>query len=74
MLLMATKHPSYYIVTSETGTQPHAWKWELHSSGKPMGVKVSEAGFISRSAAEFAGKRALEQFLELLAQEEKRKR
>ncbi len=33
MLLMATKRPSYYIVTSETGTQPHAWKWELHSYG-----------------------------------------
>ena len=74
MLLMATKRPSYFIFVSDAGTRPYPWKWQLHRSGEPMGVKLSEGGFISRSAAELAGTRALQQFLELLDQEEKRKR
>jgi hypothetical protein len=37
-----------------------------------MGVRISEGGFRSQMAAEFAGDRALEDFLEQLAVEERR--
>jgi hypothetical protein len=60
-------------VVSDAGTRPYPWKWQLHRSGEPMGVKLSEGGFISRSAAELAGTRAVQQFLEFLDQEERRK-
>jgi hypothetical protein len=39
-----------------------------------MGVRIGNRGYQSQTAAEFAGKHALEDFLATLAQEEKRKR
>jgi len=39
-----------------------------------MGVKLGSGGYQSQSAAEFAGKNALERFLVELAQEERRER
>jgi hypothetical protein len=39
-----------------------------------MGVIVGRSGFQSQSAAEFAGKQALEEFLAELAKEERRRR
>jgi hypothetical protein len=39
-----------------------------------MGVRVGRSGYQSQAAAEYAGKRALEDFLKVLAKEEKRSR
>ena len=62
----------FYIVTRENGRRPNPWSWELRRKGQPMGVKVSETGFKSQMAAEFAGKRALNEFLDALSKEERR--
>ena len=70
---MATR-PDYYIVTFDTDQGPYPWAWELRRRGKPMGVRIRESGYQSRAAAEFAGKRALAEFLEALAKEERRTR
>jgi hypothetical protein len=71
--VMATR-PDYYIVTFDTDQRPYPWAWELRRRGKPMGVRIRESGYQSRAAAEFAGKRALAEFLEALAKEERRTR
>jgi hypothetical protein len=39
-----------------------------------MGVRLGAAGFQSQAAAEYAGKQALERFLEELSKEERQKR
>jgi hypothetical protein len=39
-----------------------------------MGIKIGNGGYQSETAAEFAGKRALEDFLKALAKEERQKR
>jgi hypothetical protein len=39
-----------------------------------MGVRITEGGYRSQAAAEYAGKMALARFLEALANEEKRGR
>jgi hypothetical protein len=39
-----------------------------------MGVRIREKAYQSQTAAEFAGKRALAEFLEALAKEERRTR
>ena len=70
---MGDKH-TYTVVTSETTKRPNPWKWELYRDGKPLGVKVFREGYVSQTAADFAGQRALKEFLQLLAQEEKRKK
>ena len=57
----------YYIITSREGEHPKAWCWEIQRRSKPMGVKLSGSGFQSEAAAEFAGKRALGEFLVALS-------
>ena len=69
---MATK-PVYYIETVDTGVRPHPWRWEIRRHGEPMGVSIGGGGYQSRAAAEYAGKQALERFLEELGKEERRK-
>ena len=44
---------------------------ELRRRSKPMGVRVRENGYQSQTAAKFAGRLALAEFLEALAREEK---
>ncbi len=70
---MATA-PDYYIAIFDTGGRPHPWRWELRRHSEPMGVIVGRAGYQSQAAAEYAGKRALENFLRDLAEEERRSR
>jgi hypothetical protein len=65
---MAMK-PFYYIVCFETGEQPNPWAWELKRRGEPMGVKVIGRGYQSKTAAEYAGRIALQSFIEALAKE-----
>src|SRR3974390_1419751 len=70
---MATE-PDYYIVTFETGKRPYPWRWEIRRLSSPMGVRMTEGGYQSQAAAEYAGKIALTRFLEALAIEVKRGR
>ena len=69
---MATE-PDYYIETVDSGVRPHPWRWELRRRSMPMGVRVGADGFQSQTAAEYAGKQALNRFLQDLAREARRK-
>jgi hypothetical protein len=53
----------YFVFTSESGSTPNLWSWEIRRKSRPMGIKLSESGFRSSQAADFAGKRALSDFL-----------
>ena len=70
---MATE-PDYYIVTLKTDQRPFSWRWEIRRHSQPMGVKLGAGGYQSQGAAEFAGERALEEFLIELPREERRRR
>jgi hypothetical protein len=70
---MATER-DYYIVTFETDKRPYPWRWEIRRRSKQMGVRMTESGYQSEAAAEYAGKVALTRFLDALAIEEKRDR
>ena len=72
---MAT-HPinDYYVVTSRRGERPERWGWEICRESKPLGIKMTADGFQSEMAAQFAGKRALANFLADLSKEEIRAR
>jgi hypothetical protein len=59
---MATE-PDYYIAAIDTGQCPLRWRWELRRHSSPMGVIVGRSGYQDRASAEYAGKRALENFL-----------
>jgi hypothetical protein len=63
----------YYVVTSRRLGSPNRWSWEIRRKSKPMGIKMTEDGFQPDLAAQFAGNRALTDFLAELAKEEKRK-
>jgi hypothetical protein len=65
--------PDYYVVALDTGHGPFRWRWELRRRSSPMGVKVGSGGYQSQSAAEFAGKQVLPDFLKELVREERRK-
>jgi hypothetical protein len=71
-VLMATK-PDYHVFTFQTDERPFPWRWEIRRYSKPMGVKLGSGGYQSQSAAEFAGKNALERFLVELLKEERRR-
>jgi hypothetical protein len=64
----------YYVVTSRHGQQPERWSWEMHRKSKPLGIKMTGDGYQSDTAAQFAGKQALAEFLAELSKEEKRPR
>ena len=55
-MLHPTSYKMFYVAIS-------CRKW------KPMGVKLRESGFRSRSAAEIAGKQALDDFIAALPRE-----
>ena len=67
---MITRAADYYIFTSRRGEHPDRWSWEIRRKSKPLGVKLTESGFQSEAAAQFAGKRALDDLLTGLAKEE----
>jgi hypothetical protein len=72
---MAT-HPinDYYVITSRSGERHDRWSWEIRRKSTPLGIKMTGDGYQSDTAARFAGKQALADFLLDLAQEEKRQR
>ena len=69
---MATE-PDYYVVTREAGERPDRWRWEIRRRSRPMGVSLSAGGYQSQAAAHYAGNKALAEFLEEIAKEERRK-
>jgi hypothetical protein len=69
---VATDPNDYYVVTSRRGQQPERWGWEICRKSKPLGIKMTGDGYQSDTAAQFAGKRALAEFLAELSKEEKR--
>jgi hypothetical protein len=60
---------NYYVVADALGQRPNAWYWEIRRRDRPLGVRLYDEGFRSRLAAEFAGQRALEEFLQALAKQ-----
>ena len=64
----------YYVITSRTGQEPERSSWEIRRKSQPLGVKMVGDGYQSDSAAQFAGRQALADFLADLAKEEKRPR
>jgi hypothetical protein len=62
----------YYVVTSRRGENPERWSWEIRRKSKPLGIWLTVEGFQSDAAAQFAGKKALEEFLDNLSKEERR--
>ena len=69
----AMSNNDYYVVTSKRGEHPDRWSWEIRRRSKPLGVKLMTHGFQSDSAAQVAGKRALDEFLSALSKEERRR-
>jgi hypothetical protein len=62
----------YYITTSRTSGTPERWGWEICRKSQPLGIKMTADGFQSDAAAQFAGKRALADFLSELEKEDRR--
>jgi hypothetical protein len=69
-------HPinDYDVITSRRGQLLERWSWEIRRKSKPLGIKMTGDGFQSDTAAQFAGKQALAEFLADLSKEEKRPR
>jgi hypothetical protein len=68
---MTVQPNDYYLITSRRGEYPDRWSWEILRKNKPLGIKMTGDGFQSEMAAQFAGKRALADFLSDLSKEEK---
>jgi hypothetical protein len=64
----------YYVITSLRVGHPDRWSWEVRRKSKPLGIKMTGDGYQSDTAAQFAGKQALAEFLAALWKEEKRPR
>ena len=64
----------YYVITSVRVGHPDRWSWEIRRKSKPLGIKMTRDGYRSDTAAKFAGKRVLAEFLAELSKEEKRPR
>ena len=64
----------YYLITSRRGEHPDRWSWEIRHKSTPLGIKMTAEGFQSEGAAKFAGRRALDEFLDQLDKEERRAR
>jgi hypothetical protein len=60
-MLRPSPRRSFYLVVSRD--KRDSWRWEIRRKWRPMGVRLWESGFRSYSAAQLAGKRALEDFL-----------
>jgi hypothetical protein len=62
----------YHLAMSEESRTPARWRWEICRRSRPMGIRVWSGGYVSKLAAEFAGKRELDEFLKAAAEEDRR--
>ena len=69
----AMRNNDYYLVTLRSGEHAVRWSWKIRRKSKPLGVRLLAHGFQSDSAAQIAGKRALDEFLSALSKEEQRR-
>ena len=69
-MLHPSPRRSFYVAVSWTGDARSSWCWEIRRKRRPMGVKLWDGGFRSYQAAQSAGKRALEDFLNGLSMEQ----
>jgi hypothetical protein len=69
---MTSSLNDYYVSTSRRGDNRERWSCEICRKSKPLGVKLTADGFQSDAAAQFAAKKALEDFLNNLSKEERR--
>jgi len=60
-MLRPSPRRSFYLVVSRNDKD--SWCWEIRRKRRPMGVRLWESGYRSYSAAQLAGKRALEDLL-----------
>ena len=67
MALASSPRKSFYVAVFRSGNGKNAWCWEIRRKHRPMGVRLRDEGFRSHSAAESAGRAALEDFLNGLA-------
>jgi hypothetical protein len=68
---MTVHSNDYYVVIYRSGERAERWNWEIRRKSKLLGVKMTGDGYEFRSAAKFAGKRALADFLSDLSKEER---
>ena len=62
----------YYVGAIRDLTHPPSWRWRIIRRGQAMGVLLEAGGFSTYEAARFAGKVALDDFLEQLEREKLR--
>ena len=53
----------YYVITFVRIGHPERWSWEIRRRSKPLGIRITGDGYQSDTAALFAGKQALTDFL-----------
>jgi hypothetical protein len=79
--LNGSKNPRYFVggsirtgqyqaVVALTASFPRQWGWEICRDGKPLPVRLREAGFKSERTATAAARVALREFLIGLRREE----
>jgi hypothetical protein len=66
------KSRAYFVVVSRRGDGANPFCWEIQRRHQAMGVKVSGSGYRSYRAAQEAGNKALDKFLDDLAKESQR--
>jgi len=60
---------TYYVIVTRRGDGAFPFCWEIQRRRKAMGVKVSGSGYRSYRAAQDAGNKALDKFLDDLSKE-----
>jgi hypothetical protein len=69
VMLRPSPRRSFYLIVSRTGDGQACWFWEIRRKRRPMGVRLWEGGFRSYTAAQRAGRQALEDFLNGLSRD-----
>jgi hypothetical protein len=60
---------TYYVIVARRGEGAYPFCWEIQRRQKAMGIKVSGCGYRSYRAAQDAGNKALNNFLNDLSKE-----
>jgi hypothetical protein len=63
------RNRTYYVIVTRRGEGADPFCWEIQRRREAMGVKVSGSGYRSYRAAQDAGNKALDKFLDDLFKE-----